>query len=283
MFFVISGYLITGLILADLRDGTFSLRSFWERRARRLLPALFVVVSFASRSPSHCFFSTIYKYLPGASLQRHSICRTSSSGNMATISASRCISSAAAYMVARGGGAVLHPFPALPSAVWRWVSDRLLVWLLIVVLGSSCRSSPRLPPLCRLLSLAAPRLGAGAGSLLALRAARTAKPPGPGEPCLLGLGLIGWSVLTYSAATMFPGPGALLPVSGLPSSFTPAGKARARYTGRSPGGRSSGSASCPTRSISALAPHRVRGYWRVEPLSGLRPLPSSRSPWCLPA
>lgn len=45
VFFVISGYLIAGLMLKDLRSGTFSLVHFWERRARRILPALFVVVA----------------------------------------------------------------------------------------------------------------------------------------------------------------------------------------------------------------------------------------------
>jgi peptidoglycan/LPS O-acetylase OafA/YrhL len=44
VFFVISGYLITSIILAEQQTGTFSLMSFYERRARRILPALFVVV-----------------------------------------------------------------------------------------------------------------------------------------------------------------------------------------------------------------------------------------------
>ena len=44
VFFVISGFLITSLILKELRQGTFSLLGFWERRARRILPALTVVV-----------------------------------------------------------------------------------------------------------------------------------------------------------------------------------------------------------------------------------------------
>lgn len=43
VFFVISGYLITSLILADMDKGSFSLAQFYERRARRILPALFVV------------------------------------------------------------------------------------------------------------------------------------------------------------------------------------------------------------------------------------------------
>jgi peptidoglycan/LPS O-acetylase OafA/YrhL len=44
VFFVISGYLITGIVQSELRSGTFSFRRFYERRLRRLLPALYVVV-----------------------------------------------------------------------------------------------------------------------------------------------------------------------------------------------------------------------------------------------
>ena len=45
VFFVISGYLITLLLLAESeKSGTVSLKEFWLRRARRLLPALWVVV-----------------------------------------------------------------------------------------------------------------------------------------------------------------------------------------------------------------------------------------------
>ena len=44
VFFVISGYLITSLILAEMSNNSFSLINFYERRARRLLPALFFVM-----------------------------------------------------------------------------------------------------------------------------------------------------------------------------------------------------------------------------------------------
>lgn len=45
IFFVISGYLITTIILGDLNAGTFSFRNFYERRARRILPALVLVMT----------------------------------------------------------------------------------------------------------------------------------------------------------------------------------------------------------------------------------------------
>ena len=57
IFFVISGYLITGIIQSEVRSGTFSFARFYERRARRLLPALYVMVALtaeraAGRPPS---------------------------------------------------------------------------------------------------------------------------------------------------------------------------------------------------------------------------------------
>src|SRR5476651_245883 len=44
VFFVISGYLITSIILTARREGTFTIVGFYERRARRILPALFAVM-----------------------------------------------------------------------------------------------------------------------------------------------------------------------------------------------------------------------------------------------
>jgi peptidoglycan/LPS O-acetylase OafA/YrhL len=44
VFFVISGYLITTIILTEKEAGSFSIINFYERRARRILPALFFVV-----------------------------------------------------------------------------------------------------------------------------------------------------------------------------------------------------------------------------------------------
>ena len=45
VFFVISGYLITALLLAEWRQrGRINLKTFWLRRARRLLPALYVLL-----------------------------------------------------------------------------------------------------------------------------------------------------------------------------------------------------------------------------------------------
>jgi peptidoglycan/LPS O-acetylase OafA/YrhL len=73
VFFVISGFLIGGIIISEHAAGTFSFRSFYARRAKRILPALFLVLlvtfpvawlvlfddqleSFASSAVSAVFF-----------------------------------------------------------------------------------------------------------------------------------------------------------------------------------------------------------------------------------
>jgi peptidoglycan/LPS O-acetylase OafA/YrhL len=45
IFFVISGYLISSILSADLQSGQYSMLAFYERRARRILPALFLMLA----------------------------------------------------------------------------------------------------------------------------------------------------------------------------------------------------------------------------------------------
>jgi peptidoglycan/LPS O-acetylase OafA/YrhL len=45
MFFVLSGFLITGVLVADGRSGRIALGAFWLRRARRLAPAMLLLLS----------------------------------------------------------------------------------------------------------------------------------------------------------------------------------------------------------------------------------------------
>ena len=44
VFFVISGYLITTIIISEMAQKNFNIFNFYERRARRILPALFFVM-----------------------------------------------------------------------------------------------------------------------------------------------------------------------------------------------------------------------------------------------
>jgi peptidoglycan/LPS O-acetylase OafA/YrhL len=53
IFFVISGYLITGIIQSELQAGGFSFARFYERRVRRLLPALYAMVALTAIPSFH--------------------------------------------------------------------------------------------------------------------------------------------------------------------------------------------------------------------------------------
>jgi peptidoglycan/LPS O-acetylase OafA/YrhL len=48
VFFVISGYLISRIIIGDLSAGTFTFANFYSRRIRRIFPALFLVLAFVT-------------------------------------------------------------------------------------------------------------------------------------------------------------------------------------------------------------------------------------------
>ena len=46
IFFVISGYLISNIIISELNEETFSFKKFYLRRVRRIIPALFTTIIF---------------------------------------------------------------------------------------------------------------------------------------------------------------------------------------------------------------------------------------------
>jgi peptidoglycan/LPS O-acetylase OafA/YrhL len=64
VFFVISGFLITRILIDELDAGRFSIVGFYERRARRILPALFVVAALC--------VPAAWKWLPPSEMKRFS-------------------------------------------------------------------------------------------------------------------------------------------------------------------------------------------------------------------
>jgi peptidoglycan/LPS O-acetylase OafA/YrhL len=63
IFFVISGFLITGLITSGLRDGSFSLLDFYARRIRRIFPALAIVLAVSLVAGWFVLFPADYENL----------------------------------------------------------------------------------------------------------------------------------------------------------------------------------------------------------------------------
>ena len=56
IFFVISGFLITGILMHESMEGHYSILRFYIRRARRIFPALILVLIFTIVVGWLCFF-----------------------------------------------------------------------------------------------------------------------------------------------------------------------------------------------------------------------------------
>jgi len=74
VFFVLSGFLITGIILEEItRTGTLSLTKFWARRARRLLPAAILVTLFVLAAGATLRISLFIQILVAKSAQAFAV------------------------------------------------------------------------------------------------------------------------------------------------------------------------------------------------------------------
>ncbi|MHA3916409.1 acyltransferase family protein [Halovulum sp. GXIMD14793] len=214
VFFVLSGYLITSIILREIQDGSFSLLNFWERRARRILPALFVMMLV-------CLPFAWVMMLPG---------ELKDFGQSLVAS----VLFAANILFWQENGYFAGPADEKPLLhVWslsveeqfylifplvllmlRRRSD-LTFWLALAAGGSFLLSdwgARHLPDAAYfLLPFRAWELLAG--SLCALFLIRNRLRPND-LLSLVGLGLIGFGMFTLSGADAFPGRNALLPVLG---------------------------------------------------------------------
>jgi peptidoglycan/LPS O-acetylase OafA/YrhL len=131
VFFVISGFLISGFILSRLKDGSFSYPEFYERRIRRIFPALIVVLLaawglgwFAMRPPEFAAFGK--QIMAGAAF----------AGNIVTYA------EVGYFDVPASTKPLLHlwslgveeqfyiVFPALLALIWRYRAARLLLALI---------------------------------------------------------------------------------------------------------------------------------------------------------
>lgn len=220
VFFVISGYLITRLIRRDLEAGTFSLADFWERRVRRILPALVAVTAAATAAGWWLLLPVPYASLAD-SLSAVSV--LSSNFHFWKDLDYFAPGSDQRPLLHTWSLAVEEQFylgvPLLLMGLMRRGKSRLAV---VCVLGLALASlglsivlvSSQRPAAFYLLPARAWELFAGV--LLALREPRWEPRPSPALDLasLLGLALVLVPVCAYSARTRFPGLGALPPVCG---------------------------------------------------------------------
>ncbi|WP_431298995.1 acyltransferase family protein [Tabrizicola sp. BL-A-41-H6] len=215
VFFVISGYLIAGILLSDLGQSRFSLLRFYERRARRILPALFVVIA-ACVLPAAAFM------LPG----QHADFGVAVLAALGFVSNLHYYSSTGYFMASAEVKPLLHTwslaveeqfyllFPLLLFAAWRWARGALPVVIGVVglaSLGTAVWQLQRDPAAAfYLLPSRAWELMAGAMVAVVARAPSRLQAEVAG---LAGLALIGASYAFPDALTVF-GLAALAPVLG---------------------------------------------------------------------
>ena len=218
VFFVISGYLISGIILKDLAAGTFSIATFYERRVRRILPALIVLLLGAS--------VLAYLYLLPAELM-----------NFAKSLLAALFSSSNFYFWKHSGyfSAPVETIPLIHT--WSLAVEEQFYLFLPIFLAGAHRYFPRKLRLSVILIAAASFLLSAVGafsqptSTFYLAHARAwelllgvlislevfpeiSRPLSRNLAAAAGIALIGLAVLALSPATPFPGIGALAPCVG---------------------------------------------------------------------
>ncbi len=218
VFFVISGYLITSLIAAGIAEGNFSLLRFYERRIRRIFPALFATIAASAIAAWFFFMPDEFEYfarsMRAAALFVSNIEFHKESGYFDMAAPMKPLLHTWSLAVEEQFYIV---FPMLLLAFGRFGRRRLVALLWVLFAASFAASSWtvfRSPTDAFFLSqFRAWELLLGA--LLALRAV-----PAPGRPATrqamaaLGVGLILVAVFAFDDTTPFPGLAALLPCLG---------------------------------------------------------------------
>jgi peptidoglycan/LPS O-acetylase OafA/YrhL len=232
IFFVISGYLISGIIFGRLATGRFTFLDFYQRRIRRIFPALLVML--ATVLAAGWFLLTPSPY---AQLGKHV------AGGAAFVSNLVLWSESGYFDQAAGLKPLLHlwslgieeqfylAWPLLLWATWRWRTNALLVIgaIFAASLAASIWLSPGHPtasfyaPVTRFWELALgtllaamhtpARVGNGATHAKAwFRAAQC--PPVAHATSLLGAALLLAALLWLDDNQPFPGWRALVPTIG---------------------------------------------------------------------
>ncbi len=218
IFFVISGYLITSLVVADLEASRFTLTDFYERRVRRIIPALAAVVAssliagYILMTPKD--FVTLAK-TAFASLWFHSnIWLASEAGYFMPAAETLPLLHTWSLGVEEQFYVLAPLFLMLLVKVPESLRRGAFLALLAAAIGLSIYLTDRDPDRAFYL-LQTRAFELMIGMALALKCAPVLASRGLREVATLaGLGACALAFLVYDANVSFPGPAALLPCLG---------------------------------------------------------------------
>lgn len=221
VFFVISGYLITSILVADLAEDRFSIVHFYERRARRILPALFFVMAVCLPLAWWCLlpkdlrsFSTS---LAAVSLFVSNVLFWLQSGYFGTAAQYKPLLHTWSLAVEEQFYVL---FPLLLLFFWRFGRRWLVPAIAMIALASLAAAQwvEATQPDAAFFLLPSRAWELAIGALLAIYLTRSShmQRPETFDTCGAALGflLIATSVFVYDSATPFPGIHALLPTIG---------------------------------------------------------------------
>ncbi|MDQ3297471.1 MAG: acyltransferase [Myxococcota bacterium] len=217
IFFVISGFLITGIISSEIKAGTFSLLRFYERRVRRIFPAFFTMLiivtaaaiillapselaSYGKRSIATLVFLSNFKFLREADY-------FTSDAEVNPLLHMWSLSVEEQFYI-------FFPLLLLVLFKLRWRPLLTIGLLFAASLALSCWSVGRYPTeTFYLLPTRAWELMIG--SLIALGALPRCTTRWVNELLAgAGIGLIAWAIFGFTSETTFPGYTAIVPCLG---------------------------------------------------------------------
>ena len=220
IFFVISGFLMTGIVVSGLERRTFSLLAFYLARARRILPALIVLCAVLVVLGWWALLPPDYKTLGSHAMF-----------SLAFLSNIKFWSEAGYFDAASHEKWLLHTWslavewqfylllPLVLMAVWKWRPGRRFVMIamaagLLASLALSVVSTPLLPTAAfyMLPTRAWELLAGGMVYLLANRWMLNARQRAALEAA--GIGLVIASIAGFDTSSPWPGWRALVPVVG---------------------------------------------------------------------